>query len=143
MDAIDTSRIKFQAVTGQHTLPKPTKITVTDTGPMGLRGDSTTLVPNAMRRDAATKIQAAWRGRVARAVVENMKYRPGGPGFQAARNDWAARGGDYRARARAILNSGVKMQAATRQKFERLAAANTFTEADKQSIRGQERRLAK
>lgn len=174
------------------------------------------------KNDAATTIQTAWRGAQARAALQDLKYRPGGPGFQAALNDWKNLGGgggvsptdsertlslsppsnrrrtprsatprsatprkrckqdctakgkacnpasgrchtptrsrtrspapaaagrrsqtNYRARARAILNSGMPMQDATRTKFARYAASNTFTEANKQSIRGQERRLAK
>lgn len=103
------------------------------------------------RNKAATAIQAAWRGRKARSVANDLRYRPGGPAYLAARNRWAASGGgvvsevnEYAARARAALDAvlarGLVVRDATRRKFTNYAQRNTFTPADKRSIRALERR---
>ena len=42
----------------------------------------------ATNKAAATKIQAAWRGKKARNLAEHLRYAPGGTGFQTARANW-------------------------------------------------------
>lgn len=37
---------------------------------------------------AATTIQSAWRGKMARALAEHLTYAPDGPGYHRARGEW-------------------------------------------------------
>lgn len=41
--------------------------------------------------EAATTIQSMWRGSRARDVAADLRYRPGGPGYDRARADWMQR----------------------------------------------------
>lgn len=48
---------------------------------------------NFKQNAAATKIQAAWKGKKARNLAEHLRYMPGGTGFNKARANWSQRGG--------------------------------------------------
>ena len=88
---------------------------------------------NTVRDSAAATIQAAWRGKQARNVLENLKYRPGGPGYHRAAASWArAAGGNRPASANAAADARAAAAART-------AAAATIQAAWR---RAQAKRLA-
>lgn len=103
--------------------------------------------------NAATRIQATWRGKKARNLAENLRYRPGGPGYVRARERWASAGGgsaagsglaaEYARRGRKALEwakrKGISVKDGLRRRIRAIDAE--VTEADKAAVRRLEKRV--